>query len=176
MSGTAPVMSGTAPPHLNWSPMAVDTSHAWAFVAGIHWPLRYTLHRMAAEGERPPIRYVAMEPSGSRWGLLTSIDAGTGAIRWQRRTPEPLIGGVLVTAGGLVFSGEGDGTVDAFDSATGRLLWSQLCEAGANAPPITYELDGVLYLAIVTGGNQLFGFKQGQTLHVFALGAKEDRP
>jgi len=155
---------------VNWSPMAVDAGRGLAFVAGIHWPLRYTLHEAPGEGARPPLRYVTMEPSGTRWGLLSAVDLATGALRWQRRTPEPLIGGVLATAGGLVFTGEGDGTVDALDADTGARLWSHLCDAGANAPPVTYQVDGVQYLAIAAGGNQLFGFKQGQTLQVFSLG------
>jgi PQQ-dependent dehydrogenase (methanol/ethanol family) len=160
---------------VSWSPTALDPVNGWVFVAGIHWPMRYTLHEAPAEGGRPALRYTSMEPvAKERWGLLSAVEVATGKVRWQHRTPDPLVGGVLATAGGLVFTGEGDGHFDAFDTATGRVLWRYRCAAGANAPPITYEVDGVQYVAIAAGGNPLFGFKAGQTLVVFAL--KEEGP
>jgi glucose dehydrogenase len=156
---------------VNWSPAAVDEANGLAFVAAMHWPVRYTLHITPADGDKPTIRYSALEPiDESRWGLVSAIDLATGQIRWQHQTPDPLVGGVLATAGGLVFIGEGNGQLDAIDAASGKLLWQYQCNAGANAPPISYEIDGVQYVAIAAGGNQIFGFKQGDTLQVFALG------
>ena len=57
----------------------------------------------------------------------------------------------------------------AVDAANGSTLWQYRCEAGANAPPITYEIAGVQYVAIAAGGNQLFGFPPVDQLVVFAL-------
>lgn len=48
-------------------------------------------------------------------------------------------------------------------------MWQANAEAGVNAPPMTYEIDGVQYIAVAAGGNQIFGFKQGDELKVFAL-------
>jgi glucose dehydrogenase len=76
---------------------------------------------------------------------------------------------VLATAGGLLFMGEGNGNFNAYDAATGEVLWQYDCGAGVNAPPITYEVDGRQFVAVAAGGNQLFGFKQGDSLRVFAL-------
>lgn len=155
---------------VNWSPAAVDQRNALAFVAAIHMPMRYTLHDTPASGDKPAIRYSVLEPiEEPRWGLLSAIDLESGKIRWQYRTAQPLIGGVLATAGGLVFVGEGSGSLDAFDSESGRLLWQHKTEAGVNAPPITYQIDGVQYVAVAAGGNQLFGYKQGDYLKVYAL-------
>lgn len=154
----------------NWSPAAVDQAAQTAYVAGMHWPVKYSLHMTPAEGDKPAIRYSAMEPlEEARWGLLSAIDLKTGKLRWQHKTPDPLVGGVLATAGGLVFSGEGDGHLDAVDAASGQLLWQAKTDAGVNAPPITYEIDGVQYIAVVAGGNQIFGFKQGDELMVYKL-------
>ena len=156
---------------VNWSPSAVDESLQTAYVAAMHWPVRYMLHETPAEGDKPAIRYSAMEPlDEARWGLLSAIDLGTGKLRWQHKTPEPLVGGVLATAGGLVFSGEGNGNFDAIDAVSGEVLWQHKSDAGVNAPPITYEIDGVQYVAVAAGGSQIFGFKQGDELEVFALG------
>jgi glucose dehydrogenase len=85
------------------------------------------------------------------------------------KTDEPLVGGVLATAGDLLFMGEGNGKFNAYDARSGKLLWQFNCGAGVNAPPVTYEIDGRQYIAVAAGGNQLFGFKQGDTIHVFAL-------
>jgi PQQ-dependent dehydrogenase (methanol/ethanol family) len=157
---------------VTWSPAALDPARGWAFVAGIHWPQRYALHEAPPQDGHRALRYVSMEPAGGeRWGTLSAVDLATGELRWQHRTPEPLVGGVLATAGGLVFTGEGDGHLDALDAATGQVLWRRRLAAGANAPPVTYQVDGVQYLAIAAGGNPLFGYKAGRTLTVFALGS-----
>jgi len=76
---------------------------------------------------------------------------------------------VLATAGGLVFSGIGGGVFAAFDSGSGERLWQYQADAGVNAPPVSYAIDGRQYIAVAAGGNSLFGFKQGDGLIVFAL-------
>jgi glucose dehydrogenase len=90
-------------------------------------------------------------------------------VRWQVRTDEPLVGGVLATAGGLVFSGAGKGRFAAFDAGSGRELWSYTCAAGVNAPPVTYRLGEAQFVAVAVGGNALFGFTQGDLVMAFGL-------
>ncbi len=154
----------------NWSPVSVDEANQRVFVAAIHAPIKYTLHEALAKEEKPAIRYAASEPtSDPRWGLLSSIDLATGKVFWQNKTAQPLIGGVLATAGGLVFMGEGDGHFNAYNSQTGELLWQAKSEFGVNAPPITYTIDGVQYIAVASGGNSIFGYKQGDALLVYTL-------
>lgn len=155
---------------VNWSPSAVDEANGRAYVSAIHWPAVYTLHDEPAKEGKSRLRYTTLElTQGQRWGALVGIDLATGKILWTHRTDEPLIGGVLATAGGLVFTGEGNGNVLAVDATDGTTVWQYRCEAGANAPPITYEVEGVQYVAIAAGGNQLFGFPPGDQLAVFAL-------
>lgn len=57
----------------------------------------------------------------------------------------------------------------AFDADSGEKVWSAPTQAGVNAPPITYQIDGKQYVAVAAGGNKLFGFPAGQTLKVWAL-------
>ena len=155
---------------VNWSPTSVDEKSGKVYLAAIHWPVKYTLHLTPAEGDNPAIRYSSLEPLDEQhWGLLSSVDLKNGKIRWQYKTPEPLVGGVLATQGGVVFTGEGNGNFDAIDTETGQLLWQYKNDAGVNAPPITYALDGVQYVAVAAGGSQIFGFKQGDVLQVFVL-------
>jgi alcohol dehydrogenase (cytochrome c) len=155
----------------NWSPVSYDPRSGLVYVAGIHLPLRYTVREVPAIGDKAAVRYTALEPvDGPKWGTLSAIDVrSTGKIRWQVRTPEPLIGGVLATAGDLVFTGEGNGSLDAFHARTGELLWKFNCGAGVNAPPVTYEVDGVQYVAVAVGGNAIMGYRQGEAIVAFAL-------
>ena len=131
------------------------------------------LFRSARDGkgaDGTSFRYVVSELQAERGGTLTAIDlADNGKIRWQLAMDEPMIGGVLATAGGLLFSGAGHNTFAAFDSASGQRLWEYRCAAGVNAPPISYAIDGRQYVAVAVGGNALFGLTQGDTLQVFAL-------
>ena len=154
----------------NWSPVSVDEQNQRVFVAGIHAPIKYTLHSTPAKDDKPAIRYAASEPTQDpRWGLLSAIDLSTGKIAWQNKTAQPLLGGVLATAGGVLFTGEGDGNFNAYNSQTGALLWQAKSEFGVNAPPITYTIDGVQYIAVASGGNSIFGYKQGDAVLVYAL-------
>ena len=154
----------------NWSPVSVDEQNQRVFIEGIHSPILYTLHETPASGGKVAIRYAASEPTKDpRWGLLSAIDLKTGKIAWQNKTAQPLLGGVLATAGGLVFIGEGDGHFNAYNSQTGEMLWQAKSEFGVNAPPITYNIDGVQYVAVASGGNAIFGYKQGDAVLVYAL-------
>jgi glucose dehydrogenase len=154
----------------NWSPVSVDEAKQQVFVAGIHAPIKYTLHETPAKDGAPTIRYAASEPTQDpRWGLLSSIDLSSGKVSWQVKTEQPLVGGVLATAGGLVFMGEGNGHFNAYNSQTGALLWQVKSEFGVNAPPITYTIAGEQFIAVASGGNSIFGYKQGDAVLVYAL-------
>lgn len=158
----------------NWSPVSVDEQRRMVFIAGIHWPVKYQLHELKAKGNKPALKYSSMSPieDGEKYGLLSAIHLDTGKLLWQHRVKAPLIGGVLSTKTGLVFSGEGSGEFFALDSNTGKRVWEQANPAGVNAPPVSYEVSGKQYLAVAIGGNKLFGFKQGQTIKAWALKAQ----
>lgn len=168
----APGIGGGA----NWSPSAFDPGRDLFYVGALHLPTRYIAH----EARRPDgsvLQYASTRNTEESWGTLTAIDlAAAGRIRWQVRTLEPLIGGVLATAGGVVFSGAGNGVFAAFDAGSGRRLWSYQCDAGVNAPPVTYAVGGRQYVAVAVGGNALFGFKQGDMVMGFALPEGVPRP
>ncbi|WP_319004521.1 outer membrane protein assembly factor BamB family protein [Methylobacillus caricis] len=104
-----------------------------------------------------------------RWGILSAIDLVSGKMKWQLRTDDPLVGGILATAGEVLFMGEGHGHFNAYSAITGKVLWSDKLESGVNAPPITYQIDGVQYVGVAAGGNQIFGFKTGDEFKVYKL-------
>lgn len=155
----------------NWSPSAVDEMTQTSFVAGIHAPIKYTLVDEPAKDDLPAIRYASSEPTKDpRWGVLSAINLSTGKMQWQLKTEQPLIGGLLATRSGLLFAGEGNGNFNAYNSATGDLLWQAKADAGVNAPPISYEIDGVQYVAVAAGGNSIFGYTAGDNILVYTLG------
>ena len=104
----------------NWSPVAYDARTGLAYVAAMHLPTRYSVHELTATADKPAVRYTMLDLAGGpSWGTLTALDTrARGKIRWQVQTAQPLVGGVLGTAGDLVFTGEGDGNFAAFDSGT----------------------------------------------------------
>jgi glucose dehydrogenase len=154
----------------NWSPVSIDPKKNLAFVSGIHAPIKYTLHETSAKDGSPALRYASSEPTDDpSWGVFSAIDLNTGKIAWQKKTEQPLLGGSLTTAGGLVFMGEGNGQFNAYNSQTGELLWQAKSEYGVNAPPISYMVDGVQYIAVASGGNRIMGFKQGDAMLVYQL-------
>lgn len=110
-------------------------------------------------------------------GYMVGIDASTGKVAWKTPTPAPMLGGALATATGLVFAGSHDGNFYAFDATTGKVVWKTNVGLSFGAAPITYEVNGVQYIAIAAGGMSaaatlLPGAKIGGTLVVFKLGGK----
>lgn len=84
-----------------------------------------------------------------------------------------MMGGALATAGGLVFTGEGNGWFDAFDAKNGKKVWRYNLGAGVNAPPMTYEVNGKQYIAVAAGGNYQIDFPRGDTIALFSIGGAE---
>ena len=84
-------------------------------------------------------------------GSLTAIDVSTGKVAGKYETKFPLLGGVLTTAGGLVFTGLAGGEVVALDAKSLKELWRFPTGSGINAPPMSYSVDGKQYIAIEVG-------------------------
>lgn len=80
-----------------------------------------------------------------------------------------MIGGIMATAGGLVFAGEGNGMFKAYDSETGAQLWRFQAGAGVNAPPSSYSVDGKQYIVVGAGGNTQLNYKRGNNIIAFTL-------
>ena len=113
------------------------------------------------------------------WGTVAAVDLFTGKKAWdvplgsylpQQKTGTINLGGVIVTAGGLVFSAAGmDSKLHAFDSTTGAELWSVDLPAGGQATPMTYTINGKQYLVLAAGGHGKLGTKQGDSVLAFTL-------
>jgi alcohol dehydrogenase (cytochrome c) len=80
------------------------------------------------------------------------MDVRSGKATWQVRTPAPMNTAALTTAGGLVFGGDWDRNVYAYDARTGNVLWKTRLPTSAQGYPITYAVNGRQYVAIPAGG------------------------
>lgn len=107
------------------------------------------------------------------FGSVSAVDVNTGQVVWKTNTPEPERGGATSTASGLVFVGGGDGVLRAFDSKTGKVLWSFQTGAQIAAAPVVYSAGGTEYVAVNVGGTPTssFGGTSTSRLDVFKLGA-----
>ena len=84
-------------------------------------------------------------------GALKAIDPDTGEIKWTFKNDAPLWGGVMATAGGLVFTGTPEGEFIAFDADNGEQLWSFQTGSGIVGQPVTWEQDGEQYVSVISG-------------------------
>ena len=82
--------------------------------------------------------------------------------KWVRRSRSPLSSSLLLTSGGILFSGSRDRTFSALNEMTGDPLWSVRLNAAPSSSPITYSVDGKQFVAIVAGGGGFHDFGSEQ--------------
>jgi PQQ-dependent dehydrogenase (methanol/ethanol family) len=155
---------------VEWSPMAVNDRLSLVYAINLHQPMTYHVESTPYPGGKlwlgGAFKVIAAE---EQWGNVTAVDYNTGKIRWQVKTPQPMIGGVLATSGGLVFTGEGNGQFKAYDAETGAVLWKFQAGAGVNAPPSSYTVDGKQYVVVAAGGNTQLDYKRGNSIIAFTV-------
>jgi quinoprotein glucose dehydrogenase len=152
---------------------AKETETAWGGEFARQRGTPYGMHR---EWLVAPNRQPCNAPP---WGALVAFDLNTGKLRWQ----SPLgqmgagwpagsisFGGPMATAGGLIFTAAAiDPHLRAFDSDTGREVWSVELPASAQSTPMTYEWQGRQYVVICAGGHGKMKSKMGDSVVAFAL-------
>jgi quinohemoprotein ethanol dehydrogenase len=164
---------------VNWAPMAFSpqTGYLYATAMDYNWAF---VRPPDSEVTRDDTGYTGARATsplvGSTYsGTYTAIDSRTNKIAWQKTMPYRIGqgSGTLSTAGGLLFHGEPDGNVLALNAQTGDELWRWQAGYGADAPAVTYELDGQQYVAIAAGGVTLaVGSQNGDAVWAFALDGK----
>ena len=117
-------------------------------------------------------------------GALRAMDPKTGKIVWENKNAAPLWGGVMSTAGDLVFYGTPEGFLKALDAKTGKELWKFQTGSGVVAPPVTWMDGDTQYGAVVSGwggavpwwggdvASKVNYLEQGGSVWVFKLSSK----
>ncbi len=113
------------------------------------------------------------------WGTVEALNLQTGKMVWEqahgtqvpgKQTGSLSLGGVMVTAGGLVFTaGTREPLLRAYDAATGTELWKGDLPVSAQTTPMTYEVNGRQFVVIAAGGHGLWGTKTGDAVVAFGL-------
>jgi quinohemoprotein ethanol dehydrogenase len=94
---------------------------------------------------------------------------------WRVAYQLPWSGGVLATAGGLVFQGSFDGNLNAYDAASGQRLWQAWTGSGVVAPPMTYQLGDKQYVAVMSGWGGAFALVGGDAARAAGVEARDGR-
>ncbi|MDD9817342.1 MAG: PQQ-binding-like beta-propeller repeat protein [Gammaproteobacteria bacterium] len=155
---------------VEWSPMAVDPGLGLVYAINLHQPMTYHVEETPYPGGKLWLGGAfKVIPTEEQWGNVTAVDYNTGDIAWKVKTQQPMIGGILATGGGLVFTGEGNGMFRAYNSENGELMWQHKAKAGVNAPPSSYNVDGRQYIVVAAGGNVQLDYPRGNEILAFSL-------
>ncbi|MGB0664177.1 MAG: PQQ-dependent methanol/ethanol family dehydrogenase [Pontibacterium sp.] len=137
----------------NWMPMAYSQDTGLFYVPSNEW---------AMDIWNEPVSYkkgaaylgagFTIKPTDDNYiGVLRAMDPKTGKEVWRYKNYAPLWGGVMATAGNLVFTGTPEGYLKAFDAKTGEEKYRFNTGSGIVGTPITWEMDGEQYISVVSG-------------------------
>jgi len=127
--------------------------------------------------------------SGGNLGEFLAMDLQTGKVLWRQRTPSPSNTAALSTAGGVVFGGDWDRHIYAYDATSGKIIWQSRLPTSAQGFPISYLAKGKQYVAMPAGigggswsvlipselASEIRRPNCGNGLFVFALGGEQKR-
>jgi quinohemoprotein ethanol dehydrogenase len=116
---------------------------------------------MAATSLPPDERARAAALAGLK-GYLLAWDPARQRERWRAEHAGPWNGGVLATAGNLVFQGTGSGELVAYRASDGKQLWSQSVQTGVGAAPMTFAVGGRQYVSVLVGWGGAYPLVAGE--------------
>ena len=190
----------------NWQPMSFSTKTGLMYIPVQSIPsyfsavkeVMYRVNRwntgVDLNTNRDPKSWVAGRASADAliYGELVAWDPVKKKRAWKVHHSKPSNGGILSTAGDLVFQGTWDGTFAAYDAYNGKKLWQYKSDSAVLAGPMTYELDGEQYIAVAQGSggtvmitvgdelmkkktnqNKLLVFKKGRFNQTVSLASNE---
>lgn len=137
----------------SWQPMSYSPLTGLVYIPAMDQPME-----MTANGDKTlgaggvDINFYTGQGDRSRFkGELIAWDPVRQKARWRNTVGLPYNGGVLATAGNLVFQGTSLGELRAYQADSGKLLWSQDTDSGIYAAPSTVEIDGTQLILVPTG-------------------------
>lgn len=185
----------------NWHPMAYDPKNGLVYIPAINSAFPF-IHKPGwkankhgfnvgldlAAGAMPADAKARAAAIAATTGELIAWDPVKQQARWTVKYPGAWNGGLLATSGNLLFQGNMSGEFNAFDTATGRKLWSFAAQTGVVAPASTFRVKGEQYVAVLAGWGGAWPLAGGlmaephgpvrnhSRLLVFKLGGKAKLP
>jgi len=164
-------------------PFVYGTDESFAFTPGL-WNVGVNA-LYASFSEQPP--EVQAQLLDMVKGQVIAWDPVTRREVWRVQHPLPSNGGMLATAGNLIFQGNSVGTFGAYRADTGEQLWSMYAQTGIVAAPVTFTIDGEQYVSVLAGWGGAFplfagefaeqaGVRNVSRVLTFKLGAKGSLP
>ncbi|MEM9570367.1 MAG: PQQ-dependent dehydrogenase, methanol/ethanol family [Pseudomonadota bacterium] len=184
----------------NWQPMAYSPETELVYIPVLEAPMKYVGYDSVEyqpgslnEGKGPPLMppfdaddadLIEGQPKPTVHSVLKAWDPKTQTSVWESELQPWWSGGILSTAGGLLFQGAPDGLFRVYDAETGELLKAIDTGVAILAPPMTYSIDGEQYVAVLggLGGSESAYFpdqaaahkyENPETLFVFKLDGDE---
>lgn len=139
---------------VNWEPPTFSPATRLFYVNATH---SYSMFYIYDDSDKPE-GWAGQQNGHWSQTMLEALDYRTGKIKWSHKwETSGNKGGLLSTAGNLIFAGDPNNNLVALDATTGKPLWHVNLSTGMSNGPITYELDGHQYL-LVGAGDKLFAF------------------
>ncbi len=161
----------------NWQPMSYSPDTGLVYLPAKQEPFVYRLEKdfrpqtiglnIAVNFWEPfgEINELPPEFGPEFQGHLLAWNPVTQKEEWRVTHTIPHNGGVLSTAGNLVFQGNTDGELVAYNAVTGERLWSAPSQTGIIAPPVSYSVDGEQYIVVVAGWGSISALMLGPFLN-----------
>ncbi|MEM1231451.1 MAG: PQQ-dependent dehydrogenase, methanol/ethanol family [Pseudomonadota bacterium] len=162
----------------NWHPMAYNPDAGLVYIPVLDLPFKYgqdNAFKYNTKEWNTGVDFMQTAPAADPdqllsdlqevKGFLTAWDPVKQEARWKIEHPMSWNGGILSTAGNLVFQGRADGAFAAYSADKGELLWEFPADIGIIAAPMSYEIDGEQYVTIVAGWGGAFALASGVPRH-----------
>ena len=179
----------------SWTPMSLSAKTGLVYIPVNNTPQFYAadpdwkpgktgfqLGIDVSGGNIPADKAIRAGTMAALTGSLVAFDPVAGKPRWTVPYSSPTNGGILTTAGNLLFQGTAQGEFRAYTADTGKQLWSFAAQSGILAAPMTYTVAGEQYVAVLVGWGGVWDVSGGKLaskmtpnisrLMVFKLGAK----
>jgi hypothetical protein len=184
----------------NWHPMAYNRNTGLVYIPALDIPFSFAQDNAfrynpgewntgvdLAQTIPPKDPDTMIAAMGEVKGHLAAWDPATQQEVWRVQHGTSWNGGVLTTAGNLVFQGRSDGQLAAYTADEGKLVWEFPTHVGIIAPPVSYSVDGEQYVSVVAGWGGAFALASGVPRHkdnvltegrilTFKLGGKQQLP
>jgi PQQ-dependent dehydrogenase (methanol/ethanol family) len=160
-----------------YSPLAYSPETQAVYVSGINLCMYLKVeYETSKNGEKAFAGDRVVPKDTKKTGTFTAVGTDTGKVIWKHDMPTPMDGGATASAGGLVFTGDQQGILYAFDAKTGEDLWQGDLKLAFGTAPVIYSIDGTQYVLATIGGAALTASEElgeiGARVIAFKLGGK----